>query len=300
MAVVDEEILAKVGPELFKELLRVYPVADIEDYFKAGQWKNDMMKCDLQLVNMHRREAGAPDPIPLEDVRMPEMPQVAPMPAAPMPGARPPMMAGPPPARPPMAVPKAGGSVVPTPPAAAGAGAGGNAAMELRLIALFIAKWQLDPTTVKIMLAKLLPARRRYVMQHFKAAAPGLAATAALEQFIARCEQTNAWAGATAPAPAGAAPGMRPVAPAAGLKRPMTPMMAAAAAQGPAKMPRMVPVMPVRAPIANSKPAGVALRPIQPAGGLRPQAGARPPMMMRPQGAVHPGMGQFGGMIRRM
>lgn len=288
MAFIDEEILAKTGPELFRELLRVYPIADVEDYLKAGQWKNDVMKCDLQLVNMHRREAGAPDPIPLEDVRMPEMPEAAPMPQQ-MPAGVRPMVAGAA-VRAPI-IPKAGGSVMPAPAGPAGAT---NAATELRLIALFIAKWKLDPTQVKIMLAKLLPARRRYVIQHFKATTQGPEATNALQQFINRCEQTNAWAGAVAPAPAGAA-GIRLVAPMTGMKRPMAPMMAAAGAI-PAKRPHLMSaVTPPRPPAA--KPAGVqAFMPVQPGGGLRPGGQA----MLRPQRPVAPKGGLIRGLLQRV
>mmetsp|Transcript_84049 Transcript_84049/g.211940 ORF Transcript_84049/g.211940 Transcript_84049/m.211940 type:complete len:277 (-) Transcript_84049:37-867(-) len=257
MVSVEEEILAKTGPELFKELLRIYPVAEIDDYFKAGQWKNDQMKADLQLIHVHRREAGAPDPMPLEDVKMPEMPQVVAMNGGiQMPTAVRPVGAAAAPIRP--VVAKAGANAV---PAAAAPGAAVNAATELRLIALFIAKWKLDATRVKMMLAKLLPARRRYVIQHFKTTSPGPEATNALEQFIVKCGQTNAWAGAVVTAPSGAA--LRPMAPMTmtGVKRPAaTPLMAEAA-----KMPRIVP-----------KPAATPLRPMQAA--IRPNGAA----MMRP------------------
>lgn len=51
-----EERLAKQGPELFKELKRIYSVAEVEDYFKNGVWREDLMRTDLQLIEVHRRE----------------------------------------------------------------------------------------------------------------------------------------------------------------------------------------------------------------------------------------------------
>jgi len=281
MVSVEEEILAKTGPELFKELLRIYPVAEVDDYFKAGQWKNDQMKCDLQLIHVHRREAGAPDPIPLEDVKMPEMPQATAiaggiqMPGA---GVRP---LGAPVTTIRPAVPKVGAAVTVPAPAAPGAAAAG-AVTELRLIALFVAKWKLDPTRTKMILAKLLPARRRYVIQHFKCANPGPEATTALEQFILKCEQTNAWAGAVAvAAPGGMAP--RAVGPAtmAGVKRPLAPTLST----DPSKRPKMMGAIAPTAlrPAAGLRPAGPAVvRPpgIRPAGGagyINPKAKAGQP-----------------------
>jgi len=267
MAYIEEEIMAKIGPELFKELLRVYPVAEVEDYFKAGQWKNDQMKVDLQLIHMHRREAGAPDPIALEDVRMPEMPQAGPVAGMPggiqLPGA----------AVRPQGAPVAAVRPVAVPAAAAPGAAAAGAVTELRLIALFVAKWKLDPARTKMMLAKLLPARRRYVIQHFKNTTPGVEVTKALELFIAKCEQTNAWAGAVAAAPAAMAP--RPMVPGlgvGGVKRPLAPTLSA----DPAKRPKMVAAL---RPVAAAKPGGAALRPMQVAGGLRPAgpAAVRPP-----------------------
>lgn len=73
MIAIDEKILGKNGPELFKELLRIYSVADIEDYYKDGQWREELIKADLQLISMHRLEAGAPEPPP-GDITLPPLP----------------------------------------------------------------------------------------------------------------------------------------------------------------------------------------------------------------------------------
>merc|ERR1719291_86557 len=90
-------------------------------------------------------------------------------------------------------------------------GAGGSPVAELRLIALFIAKWKLEATSAKMTLAKLSPPRRRHIITNFKPASgeTGPAATKALVEFIASCEKTGNWGAATA---AAAAPATRPAA----------------------------------------------------------------------------------------
>lgn len=279
---VDEEILEKTGGELFRELIRVYPVADIEDYIKNGYWKDDQMRTDLVLIYAHAREAGAPYPPPLKDVKMPPLPQGMPMPkpqaAATPPGAGAPLGFGAAGPRPLMTAtvkpPPAAGAVAPkaaTPAAAAAAGQ----TTELRLIALFVAKWKLDPNRTKLILAKLMPNRRRYVIQSFKTpAVPD--PTSALEQFIASCEKTGVWDAAPAPA-AGAA---QPVA----VKRPLAPAMMA---MDPSKRPRMM------APGAVAPKAVAAFRPVAavrpafgaPPGGFGGFAGPRP---VRPVSGIRP------------
>jgi len=276
---VDEEILEKTGPELFKELYRVYPVADFEDYFKNGVWKDDVMRTDLVLIYAHAREAGAPYPPPLSEIKLPNLPKG-------VPAARPALAGGPlsmgvrpilatPVVRPPPAAGTAPAAAVGTAPAAGAAATAGSQATELRLIALFVAKWKLDATRTKLMLAKLTPARRRYVIQNFKSL--GGDPSTALEQFIAKCEQTNAWAGATAPAataPAAVAPPA-----AAGIKRPLTPTMSV----DPSKRPRMMTpgVANTAAPLRPGTVAGA--RPALAPAGLTPRAvrplGARPAVM---------------------
>lgn len=73
---------------------------------------------------------------------------------------------------------------------------GTGAANEVRLIALFVAKFKVGPLKTKSLLAKLTPIRRRFVIQSFKTTETGDAATEALEAYINECEATNAWAGA--------------------------------------------------------------------------------------------------------
>eukprot|EP00429_Kryptoperidinium_foliaceum_P038119 CAMPEP_0176176496 /NCGR_PEP_ID=MMETSP0120_2-20121206/90405_1 /TAXON_ID=160619 /ORGANISM="Kryptoperidinium foliaceum, Strain CCMP 1326" /LENGTH=274 /DNA_ID=CAMNT_0017514543 /DNA_START=1 /DNA_END=821 /DNA_ORIENTATION=- len=215
---IDEEVLSKTGPDLFRELLRVYSVAEVEDYFKNGQWRDDMMKVDLELVTAHRREAGAPEAPALEDVQLVKQPMSA------LAGAARPVLSsgvGAAGARPrPPTVSQAGTSVSSTSSTA-------GPVAELRLIGLFVAKWKLDPGRSKLLLSRLMPTRRRYVIQHFKAT-PGVDPTAALEQFIAKCQATNSW-NATA--------GGSAAAPASGVKRPLP---TATSASDPSKRPRLV------------------------------------------------------------
>lgn len=219
MAEVDDEILAKSGAELFKELLRVYSTAEVEDYYRMGQWRDDVLRLDIQLFYSHAREAGAPYPPPLEKVKLPPN-----MPRAPM--VRPATALGkaaaalkPPGAVGALAAAKAGtllpgkagmakaGAAAAPEDAGTPAAAGTGMAAELRLIALFVAKWKLDPTKTKLMLAKLPSPRRRYVIAQFKAINQnGEQATESLEQFIKKCDAENLWpAGSAAAAPAATA-----------------------------------------------------------------------------------------------
>jgi len=209
-----EEALSKTGAELFKELFRIYPVADPEDYFKSGGWRNDLMKQDLTLIESHRREAGAPDTADIDDIKMPPLPDGA-------------LRAG----GAPMFPSAVGlGLRLNQPGLAAGAAAGAVAGVapasstpvvEIRLIALFVAKWKLDPVTSKAALGKLTPARRRYIIQNFKTTVAGTEASKELEDFIAKCEEDGSWEPAAtakngdAPATNGAAAAEKKITPAA-------------------------------------------------------------------------------------
>jgi hypothetical protein len=216
----SEEAMGKSGPELFKELLRVYETVEVDDYYKAGKWKDDLLRTDLTLILAHRKEAGAPDPPALEDVVLPEMPATGPT----------------------------LGGVTSLTAASPGAAATGPVA-ELRLIALFVAKWKLDPTKAKAALSKLLPNRRRYVIQNFKATSQGDAGCAELDTFIAECGKNGSWDKAVPPAafstpvsavrplgvvarPVGVVGGVG----VSGLKRPLTPVNPAL---DPSKRPRI-------------------------------------------------------------
>lgn len=223
-----EEALKKKGPELFRELLRIFPVAEVEDYWKNGAWKDDLMKTDLQLIEAHRKEAGAPDPLPLEEVVMPPLPKSFTNAFG--------MQMGKSPGVGVLLVQPFGHSPAGH-PGAPSAAASGTTVSELRLIALFVAKWKLEPTKAKTILTELQPHRRRYVIQHFKVADGAEDPTAELETYISECEANNAWGNAV-PSPVKVATNSampRPIAPRplafgtqpmlTGVKRPLASIM---------------------------------------------------------------------------
>merc|ERR1712039_379746 len=91
----------------------------------------------------------------------------------------------------------------------------GTAAADLRQIALFVSKWRLEPHKTKIQLAKLTPARRRYIMQSFKfVPADGTTSMSKLEEYIEECEKSG-WASVTTAASTTASVAATAAAPAA-------------------------------------------------------------------------------------
>lgn len=232
----------KSGPELFKELYRQLPLSEFQDYYKNGIWQNDLMRLDIEVIDAHRKEAGAPDVPPLEELEFPELPPPVQVPAvqplvrpagvpgtpaeamarlvaqqqaaglpAPVAGAVvvPPATGAQPVTVPPVTVPVPG--AVPAPkamvvpvPAAAGAAPAvvvpplvppvvPPRPLEHKDIALFVSTWKLDPNKAKACLEKLLPARRRFVMQNFKGATNGASPAEKLEEYVAECGKSGAW-----------------------------------------------------------------------------------------------------------
>eukprot|EP00971_Amphidinium_carterae_P120418 2385999-Amphidinium_carterae.1 len=45
-----------------------------KDYIRSGVWQNETMKMDIEILECHRAEAGAPAPRPMEEVPMPKVP----------------------------------------------------------------------------------------------------------------------------------------------------------------------------------------------------------------------------------
>lgn len=223
-----ELVKGKAGVDLYRELLRVYPVAELEDYYKAGIWKNDVMLTDYLLIGAHRREGGAPEPLPLEEIPIPRLPKVV---AAPL--SAPIVM---------RATPKAAATQTPIKPVRTASGAPGSAD---RLTALFVAKHNLVLSRAKSLLMGLEPPHRRAVLVSFRAPAAARDATAELEKYIEECEASGDWgdprpsrgpAGAGRPAAEGAgaaAPAKRPAAPAGDPEASKRPRLGDAAA-GPA------------------------------------------------------------------
>jgi hypothetical protein len=207
-----EEALTKTGPELFKELYRIYPVAEPDDYFKNGQWRNDVMKTDIVLIESHRRESGAPDVPDLDDLKLPKLPEAS------LTGSAPNALGA-------LSLQqKLMPNILPTTPNGAPAiTATSTPVVEIRLIALFVSKWKLDAVKAKTELAKLSQGRRRYVISNFKAASQtGAEATKELEAYIAECEADGSWdkaAGTTLPNGLGVSPAPDGAQPAAGLPK---------------------------------------------------------------------------------
>lgn len=243
--IMSEEIESKSGTELFKELLRLYKTAEVEDYYKMGQWQDERMKIDIGLLEAHRKEGGAPDAPELEEVVMPDnLPGTGP--AATFPGLMKPNLMAP------------GGLAVAQPAAAQ---AGGGPVAELRQIALFVTKWKLEPNKAKLLLAKQTPNRRRYIIANFSTQSSGDQAVTELEGYLAACEKDGSWDKVTMAAPAPvAAVAPRPVlslnAAVAGVKRPLSPAPGGNPLFDPSKRPALggmlAPnVVPARAPSPN-------------------------------------------------
>jgi len=187
--VAKEVAYTKTGMELFRELLRIYPVAEVADYYKAGVWRNEIMKMDFLLILAHRSEGGAPEPPPLEQIPVPQLPKAKGLAIPGLKGAGVQV-----PIRPGMASPK---PVV----AKAVAGAMGRSP-EMRLTALFVAKHRLDPSKAKSMLTALEPHERRAVLVGFKATVPAVEATDELDKYIKKCKASGDWKGSrTLPGP---------------------------------------------------------------------------------------------------
>lgn len=160
----------KTGSELFRELMRLYSEAVVEDYFKMGQWQNRSMRTDYVLIEAHRREAGAPAPPPLSSIPEPKVPQQK---LLTLPG---------------LVARAALGQNGLTPPlvqlANSTAQQANGPAAELRNCAIFISRNKLDPSRAKVMLMNLSVEGRKQVMEGFKTEKIGMEATDELEKYI--------------------------------------------------------------------------------------------------------------------
>eukprot|EP00927_Polykrikos_kofoidii_P079449 TRINITY_DN7622_c0_g1_i2.p1 TRINITY_DN7622_c0_g1~~TRINITY_DN7622_c0_g1_i2.p1 ORF type:complete len:718 (+),score=137.01 TRINITY_DN7622_c0_g1_i2:87-2156(+) len=174
-----DEVIEKSGAELFREMLRIYSVAAVDDYWKGGKWQDQLMRSDLQILRHHRKEAGAPRPPELEDVSLPELPTgitLSGSAAAVVPKA---------------AATWSAAAVVPPPPS------------DIKEMATFIARWKLDAAKTKAALVTISAEHRRQVIQHFKCP-DGKEASAALAAYIAECQRTADWTGGAVGAADGA------------------------------------------------------------------------------------------------
>ena len=146
-----DTVLQKRDAELFKELYRLYPLAEVEDYFKGGQWQCELMKMDIQAFFAHREEAGAGDLPPLDEVTLPQLPEnrkaMAPMAVGNNIGAP--------------VTPKEGRTIIVSP---------SLPLTEMQQLLVFVNKYGLDLTKSKALLAPLELPLREKVMSSF---APG-------------------------------------------------------------------------------------------------------------------------------
>lgn len=247
----SEEALSKSGQELFRELLRLYGTAEVEDYHKVGQWRDELMRTDLVLIEAHRKEAGAPDPPELDEVIMPEMPSVG---GGFLGGGLSALIGA--------GAPIAAGGL------AASLGQAGGHVAELRLIALFVSKWKLDPAKSKALLAKLSPQGRRHIITNFKITGSG-DATLELDKYIAECERDGSLANAAAVTVAAAQPAVQPAGPVISPRPPLSVVMAGM------KRPLMVPAFGNPALDPSKRPRLSV--PGMMAPGMRPAAGLTTP-----------------------
>lgn len=193
--------ISEDGMNLFRELLRFYPIAKVKTYYDHGRWNKRQLITDTNLFMVHREGGGAPPPLDLEDVPMPELPssgyggQVSSSTSSrrgPGPPSVPPVR--PAPARGPPTEQRRPLTPAPpkeAPPARAFTAQGADhrpVASESRMIQNFVDKWGLDATRTKLMFSRLLPSKRQMVLENF----PGGGADE-LRQYIARCERENAW-----------------------------------------------------------------------------------------------------------
>mmetsp|Transcript_97040 Transcript_97040/g.274225 ORF Transcript_97040/g.274225 Transcript_97040/m.274225 type:complete len:403 (+) Transcript_97040:110-1318(+) len=177
----------KSGKALFYELYRHFPLAKAEDYVKNGRWVIEQLETDTELIIANRMQAGAPEPPPLEEMKLPPVPALAPRPRLPPPprpraeglGARD-FGSGIPTAaglvtRPLRPVPRVASKLVPQPPkgpppagalAAASPSPTGTTMLQ-GLTTEFIERWELEPKRARHILARLPPEKRRLVMRSF-------------------------------------------------------------------------------------------------------------------------------------
>jgi len=181
----DEE-----GTTLFRELLRLLPTARVDTYYQSGQWRKDDILVDTELVILHRLEAGAPEPPPLEEIPLPVL------------------------SKPPLKRQELRTTRKRSLSAERGrlgkdqvirrwnserssASSGGtkawewgtskaktSVATEARLFEEFVSKWRLDTNRAKYLLARLVPSRRRWVLENFRHTVSALSPSAALERYI--------------------------------------------------------------------------------------------------------------------
>mmetsp|Transcript_17710 Transcript_17710/g.41064 ORF Transcript_17710/g.41064 Transcript_17710/m.41064 type:complete len:356 (-) Transcript_17710:90-1157(-) len=266
----SQEQLEKTGPDLFKEFLRYMPTVEYEDYFKNGVWKEDIMRLDLQMVVAHRLGAGAPEPLSLDEIPQVDLPLAAAKPVIQVPQQTGVLKAG--------AMGTSQAAVTGSSPVAPGVA-------ELRLVALLVTKWKLDPTRTKTLLSQVSPAKRHYVIQNFKTeAGAGKDATDALEAYIK--QQLSGEAGGAQPAEGSSKPAPKATITPQGTLKPAVPVGLAglAGSAAPAKAAATRPALTIRT-APGALPVGAQQS--QPAAQQGATQGIKRPLV--PMGQAQPG-----------
>lgn len=274
----------KSGKELFLELFRLLPSSVSEDYYVFGKWNDVDLRLDYDLLAAHRREAGADDAPTLEELTKefgaPQLPGERPVARI---GAMTPSVLKPTPAATsvikPLGVstglsgfkPAQPKTAPPSAVVAAASTSGRGQSAELQQIALFIAKWKLEPTKTKLQMAKLTPPRRQFVMTNFAQSGTLTSPTAQVELFIAKCYRENSW-GASSGATSG-------LASTSGLKRPLTAMATGVDSVKRAKVASPTPLQPGRPAWLSGQPAWAGAA--KAAGAKQPVGVVRPASMTR-------------------
>lgn len=179
----DENSLS--NGDLFRELKRLLPLAQHESYYADGAWKRKHLLFDIEIIKAHRKEAGAPEPLPVKDI--PELVQMKLPPSS----SRPPLgstsrthqsgaMRPPPDGRPNMG--NASSRFTPKPPAA-------PPPRKIEEIKEFVNRWRMDPMRAMEILSRLRPDVRRSVMERFRPSGENVGPTLQLEQYIKDREQ---------------------------------------------------------------------------------------------------------------
>jgi len=68
------------GMHLFRELLRYFGGAYVDEYYRKGIWDTELLDLDLILLRAHHRQAGSPPLKSLEDLPEVVLPELAPPP----------------------------------------------------------------------------------------------------------------------------------------------------------------------------------------------------------------------------
>mmetsp|Transcript_35391 Transcript_35391/g.99422 ORF Transcript_35391/g.99422 Transcript_35391/m.99422 type:complete len:353 (+) Transcript_35391:62-1120(+) len=180
------------SPDLFRELKRLLPLAHLDQYYVCGTWKRKHLLVDIEIIKAHRKEAGAPEPLPVDEI--PELAQLKLPPSS---------------SRPPLSSTSRTSQAGParTPPAAGRFAAVSGASREagfsryntpkppeappprrIGQMKEFVTRWRMDPMRAMEMLSRLRPSVRLSVMENFRPSGAKMDPTEQLERHIWRAQ----------------------------------------------------------------------------------------------------------------